>query len=82
MRALTRAHRIQDFCHEFKLLDLRSLDNCLKAVAGCDHIYNLAADMGGMGFIQSNQSVLFYNNTMIRFVQRVEYLTHSFVVVS
>jgi len=27
----------------------------------------LAADMGGMGFIQSNHSVILYNNTMISF---------------
>jgi GDP-D-mannose 3',5'-epimerase len=36
-------------------------------VAGCDHVFNLAADMGGMGFIQSNHSVIMYNNTMISF---------------
>jgi len=35
--------------------------------AGCSHVYNLAADMGGMGVIVSNQSVLLYNNTMISF---------------
>ncbi len=34
---------------------------------GCVHSYNLAADMGGMGFIDSNQSVLAYNNTMVSF---------------
>jgi nucleoside-diphosphate-sugar epimerase len=28
-------------------------------------VYNLAADMGGMGFIESNQSVLMWNNTMV-----------------
>mmetsp|Transcript_9920 Transcript_9920/g.19472 ORF Transcript_9920/g.19472 Transcript_9920/m.19472 type:complete len:349 (+) Transcript_9920:958-2004(+) len=56
-----------EFCDEFKLLDLRSLSNCVKATEGCEEIYNLAADMGGMGFIQSNHSVLFYNNTMISF---------------
>jgi len=55
------------FCDEFKLLDLRTLANCVEATKGCDEIYNLAADMGGMGFIQSNHSVLFYNNTMISF---------------
>jgi GDP-D-mannose 3',5'-epimerase len=54
-----------EFCHEFKLLDLRDLSSAVEACKGCEHIYNLAADMGGMGFIQSNQSVLFYNNTMI-----------------
>jgi GDP-D-mannose 3',5'-epimerase len=36
-------------------------------VQGCDHVFNLAADMGGMGFIQSNHSVILYNNTMISF---------------
>ncbi|CAK8998447.1 5-epimerase (GDP-Man 3 [Durusdinium trenchii] len=56
-----------EFCDEFKLLDLRTLANCVAATEGCEEIYNLAADMGGMGFIQSNHSVLFYNNTMISF---------------
>lgn len=32
---------------------------------GCDFVFNLAADMGGMGFIESNQSVLMFNNTMV-----------------
>lgn len=34
---------------------------------GCDHVFSLAADMGGMGFIQSNHGVIFYNNTMVTF---------------
>lgn len=57
----------KEFCDEFLLLDLRHLDNCLKATEGCDHVYSLAADMGGMGFIQSNHSVILYNNTLISF---------------
>mmetsp|Transcript_2872 Transcript_2872/g.4665 ORF Transcript_2872/g.4665 Transcript_2872/m.4665 type:complete len:365 (+) Transcript_2872:48-1142(+) len=57
----------EEFCSEFMLLDLRKIDNCLKATEGCQYVYNLAADMGGMGFIESNQSVLMYNNTMISF---------------
>jgi GDP-D-mannose 3',5'-epimerase len=57
----------EEFCNEFHLLDLRLLENCLKVTAGCQHVYNLAADMGGMGFIVSNQAVLLYNNTMISF---------------
>ena len=36
---------------EFELLDLRRSENCLKATEGVDHVYALAADMGGMGFI-------------------------------
>ena len=55
------------FCHEFHLVDLRVYDNCKAVVSSCDHVFNLAADMGGMGFIQSNHSVIMYNNTMISF---------------
>jgi GDP-D-mannose 3',5'-epimerase len=56
-----------EFCDEFVLLDLRSLENCIKATAGCEWVFNLAADMGGMGFIQANHSVILYNNTMISY---------------
>jgi len=56
-----------EYCTKFTLMDLRTLPNCLEATKGCDWVFNLAADMGGMGYIQSNQSVLFYNNTMIDF---------------
>jgi len=55
----------KEYCDEFHQVDLRSLVNCLTATKGCDEVYNLAADMGGMGFIQSNESVLMFNNTMI-----------------
>ena len=48
-------------------MDLRVFDNCKAVVTGADHVFNLAADMGGMGFIQSNHSVIMYNNTMISF---------------
>ncbi|CAM9695829.1 unnamed protein product [Phaeothamnion confervicola] len=57
----------EEFCHVFAHTDLRSLQNCIAVTDGCEYIYNLAADMGGMGFIESNQSVLMYNNTMISF---------------
>ena len=57
----------EEFCNEFHKADLRILDDCLNVSAGCQHVFNLAADMGGMGFIVSNQAVLLYNNTMISF---------------
>jgi len=57
----------EEFCDEFHLLDLRSLDNCLRVTRGVEEVYNLAADMGGMGFIQSNHATILYNNTMISF---------------
>jgi len=59
--------KAEEYCHEFHLLDMRKLENCLAVTKDCDHVYSLAADMGGMGFIESNQSVLLYNNTMISF---------------
>lgn len=58
---------VDEFCDEFHKVDLRLLENCLKVTKGCQHVYNLAADMGGMGFIVSNQAVLLYNNTQISF---------------
>jgi len=57
----------EEFCNEFHLIDLRSLENCLKVTQGMDEVFNLAADMGGMGFIQSNHSTILYNNVMISF---------------
>ena len=39
------------------VLDLREAENCYKAVNGCRVIYNLAADMGGMGFIENNKAL-------------------------
>src|SRR3954462_2595478 len=38
-------------------LDLRGKENCERAVADCDIVYNLAADMGGMGFIENNKAL-------------------------
>lgn len=42
--------------NENLLLDLRIKDNCYQAVDGCDEVYNLAADMGGMGFIETHKA--------------------------
>lgn len=36
--------------------DLRDLDSCRRAVDGAQEVYNLAADMGGMGFIEANRA--------------------------
>lgn len=39
------------------VLDLRDKDSCYKAVDGCNEVFNLAADMGGMGFIELNKAL-------------------------
>src|SRR3954451_5478224 len=36
--------------------DVAELDACRRAVAGADQVYNLAADMGGIGFIEGNKA--------------------------
>ncbi len=38
------------------VLDLRIRDNCYRAVNGFNEVFNLAADMGGMGFIENNKA--------------------------
>jgi nucleoside-diphosphate-sugar epimerase len=37
--------------------DLQSFDACRRATSGVDAVFNLAADMGGMGFIESNKAL-------------------------
>ncbi len=37
--------------------DLSKADSCLTQVAGVDEVYDLAADMGGMGFIENNKAL-------------------------
>jgi len=50
---------------EFELRDLRRVDECLLATRGIDHVYALAADMGGMGFISANHATILRNNALI-----------------
>jgi nucleoside-diphosphate-sugar epimerase len=51
--------------HEFALLDLRNWQNCVAATAGMEEVYALAANMGGIGFIESNKAVIVRDNTLI-----------------
>jgi len=57
--------------HEFQLLDLRYWENCLQATETIDEVYGLAANMGGIGFIESNKAVIVRDNTLIN-LQTVE----------
>jgi len=51
------------------LLDLRKPENCLTALTlpggTFDEVYQLAADMGGMGFIHNSDCEVLYNNALI-----------------
>lgn len=50
---------------EFFVRDLRLWENCLKATREVDQVYNLAADMGGIGYITANHADISRNNTLI-----------------
>jgi len=54
---------------DFQLLDLRQDDNCRKALSlngkPFDEVYQLAADMGGMGFIHSAECEIMHNSALI-----------------
>ncbi len=39
------------------VLDLKDKSNCLRAAQGADVVFQLAADMGGMGFIENNKAL-------------------------
>ena len=51
--------------HEFELLDLRRWPNCLQAARGVDEVYNFAANMGGIGFIEANKAEIMHDNVLI-----------------
>jgi nucleoside-diphosphate-sugar epimerase len=51
---------------DFEILDLRRWDNCLMATrGGIDEVYNLAADMGGIGYITAFHADIARNNILI-----------------
>jgi GDP-D-mannose 3',5'-epimerase len=54
---------------EFMLLDLRIEENCRRALTVDDgafeEVYQLAADMGGMGFIHSAETEIMHNSALI-----------------
>lgn len=50
---------------DFALLDLRLWENCLKVTKDIDQVYNLAADMGGIGYITANHADISRNNILI-----------------
>jgi GDP-D-mannose 3',5'-epimerase len=56
---------IQDYCTEKLKLDLRIKENCIKATKNIDKVYNLAANMGGIGFITAVGAEVMHDNTLI-----------------
>jgi GDP-D-mannose 3', 5'-epimerase len=50
---------------EFQVADLREWGNCVAATRAVDEVYQLAADMGGIGYITGNHAVVARNNVLI-----------------
>jgi len=61
---------------EFLVLDLRKEESCIQALTlgngTFDEVYQLAADMGGMGFIHSAECEIMHNSALINI-----HMTHS-----
>ena len=61
---------------EFVVLDLRKEEHCVQALTlgdqPFDEVYQLAADMGGMGFIHSAECEIMHNSALINI-----HMTHS-----
>ena len=55
----------EKYYSEKAILDLRVWENCLKATEGMDEVYNLAANMGGIGFITEIGAEVMHDNVLI-----------------
>jgi nucleoside-diphosphate-sugar epimerase len=55
----------EKYCNEKIQMDLRIWENCLQATKGIDKVYNLAANMGGIGFITEVGAEVMHDNILI-----------------
>ena len=55
IKPLTRWYQITPGVENF-VLDLKKKENCYQALNGYEEVFNLAADMGGMGFIETHKA--------------------------
>jgi len=55
----------------FELLDLTKMEDCLQATRGVQQVYGLAANMGGIGFIETHKAEIVRDNTLIN-LQSIE----------
>lgn len=51
--------------HEFRTADLRRWDDCVAATADIEHVYHVAADMGGIGYITAYHAEVARNNVLM-----------------
>ncbi|MGA2898215.1 MAG: NAD-dependent epimerase/dehydratase family protein [Acidobacteriaceae bacterium] len=56
IKPLTEWHQVTNGVENL-VLDLQDRDNCLRTATGATSIYQLAADMGGIGFIENHKAL-------------------------
>jgi len=56
---------LRDYYDECLKLDLRDFAACMRATVGMDWVFNLAANMGGIGYITSVAADIVRDNTLI-----------------
>jgi GDP-L-fucose synthase len=69
-----RASGVSDsqlFIPRSRALDLRTWENCVRAVKDCDIVIHLAAKVGGIGYNQNYPGQLFYDNAIMG-IQMIE----------
>lgn len=65
LKALEDEGASKIFAPSSKELDLRVRENCEKAVQGVDVVFHLAAQIGGIGFIDEFAGEIIYNNAIM-----------------
>ena len=68
----SKEYWFQDFetAENYYSMDMKDINNCRKVTKNIDYVFNMACNMGGMGFIENNkaecmQSVLINTNLLI-----------------
>lgn len=62
---VVRSEFMDSSADEFAELDLRLRDNCREACDNVDFVFSLAANMGGIGFIETVKSEVMHDNVLI-----------------
>ncbi len=62
---LVHSRYMETSADDFQILDLRKWENCLQATEGIEHVYSLAANMGGIGFIETVKADVMRDNVLI-----------------
>ena len=45
-----------DYTENYYSMDMKEINNCRKVTEKIDYVFNMACNMGGMGFIENNKA--------------------------